>query len=174
MIRILRKFYSNFIPIRSSSSSSTFSLFAPTVAQVNLLSSFSNWRPIEMIKDTKTGIFHLPSHFSIPDGEHEYKYSVKNSSEQTYWASIIDPYVEKYNKQQDYGLLRTYEGKKYAELYDWQYDHIVLPENDRLIIYEIYVADFTDRGNFRGLVEKLDYLVSLGINAIQLMPIQGN
>lgn len=39
------------------------------------------------------------------------------------------------------------------------------------VIYEIHTGTFTDSGNFLGIVEKLDYLVSLGVTAIELMPI---
>ncbi|MBN1534089.1 MAG: maltose alpha-D-glucosyltransferase [Spirochaetes bacterium] len=44
------------------------------------------------------------------------------------------------------------------------------------VIYELYVRGFQDsnrdgRGDFRGLISRLDYLVSLGINCIWLMPI---
>lgn len=44
------------------------------------------------------------------------------------------------------------------------------------IIYELYVRGFQDsngdgRGDFRGLISRLDYLADLGINCIWLMPI---
>ncbi|MGD9552618.1 MAG: alpha-amylase family glycosyl hydrolase, partial [Candidatus Caldatribacteriota bacterium] len=43
------------------------------------------------------------------------------------------------------------------------------------IIYEVHVKTFYDKngdgiGDFRGLTEKLDYLESLGVNAIWLLP----
>jgi maltooligosyltrehalose trehalohydrolase len=40
-----------------------------------------------------------------------------------------------------------------------------------MIIYELHVGTFTNQGTFDGVVSKLDYLVSLGINAIEIMPI---
>ncbi|MFP3200988.1 MAG: malto-oligosyltrehalose trehalohydrolase [Sulfolobus sp.] len=40
-----------------------------------------------------------------------------------------------------------------------------------LIIYELHVGTFTQKGNFYGVIEKLDYLKELGVNAIELMPI---
>jgi malto-oligosyltrehalose trehalohydrolase/4-alpha-glucanotransferase len=39
------------------------------------------------------------------------------------------------------------------------------------VIYELHVGAFTAEGTFRGAIERLDYLVSLGITAIQIMPI---
>ena len=156
-----------------NSSSTPLSLFAPTVAEVNLVSSFSYWKPIPMKKDINTGIFRIPSSLQIPDGEHEYKFSVRKNAKQNYWTSVIDPYVEKYDIKHQHGLITIRNGKKYTDTYEWKYDHIKLPENDQLIIYELYVADFTENGQFSGVLSKLNYLVDLGINAIELMPLQG-
>ena len=38
-------------------------------------------------------------------------------------------------------------------------------------IYELHVGTFSPEGNFRGVEQKLDYLQSLGITAIELMPL---
>lgn len=39
------------------------------------------------------------------------------------------------------------------------------------IIYELHTGTFTAEGTFKGIAAKLDYLISLGINAIELMPV---
>ena len=39
------------------------------------------------------------------------------------------------------------------------------------VIVELHVGAFTPEGNFRGVIGKLDHLVSLGVTAIELMPI---
>lgn len=39
------------------------------------------------------------------------------------------------------------------------------------VIYELHVGTFTPEGDFRAVRGKLDYLVSLGITAIELMPV---
>ena len=57
----------------------------------------------------------------------------------------------------------------------------LIPMED-LIIYELHVRGFTkdassgvkNPGTFAGLMEKLPYLKSLGINAIELMPISSS
>ena len=41
----------------------------------------------------------------------------------------------------------------------------------QMVIYELHVGTFTDQGNFEGIIDKLDYLVDLGINTIELMPV---
>lgn len=39
------------------------------------------------------------------------------------------------------------------------------------VIYELHVGSFTPQGGYLGVIEKLDYLVDLGVTAIELMPI---
>jgi hypothetical protein len=55
--------------------------------------------------------------------------------------------------------------------YQWQDDNFVRPPLDRLIIYELLVRDFTEEGTFQAVIDTLDYLDRLGINAIELMPV---
>lgn len=42
---------------------------------------------------------------------------------------------------------------------------------EEYILYELHIGTFSPEGTFEGLEEKLDYLQSLGINAIEIMPI---
>jgi len=39
------------------------------------------------------------------------------------------------------------------------------------VLYELHVGTFTEAGTFRAAIEKLDHLCTLGVTAIQLMPI---
>lgn len=49
------------------------------------------------------------------------------------------------------------------------------PAQDNLIIYELLIRDFTGSGNgdgtIDGVIEKLDYIQSLGVNAVEIMPV---
>ena len=42
---------------------------------------------------------------------------------------------------------------------------------EEAIIYEMHVGTFTPEGSYAGAIEKLEYLASLGITAIELMPL---
>ncbi len=57
------------------------------------------------------------------------------------------------------------------ETYRWQDDHWPGRAIEKLVIIEIHVGTFSDTGTFDGVAEKLDYLVELGVNAIELMPV---
>jgi maltooligosyltrehalose trehalohydrolase len=56
-------------------------------------------------------------------------------------------------------------------LFDWQdggWGGIPL---ERYVIYEIHVGTFSREGTFEGAIPNLDYLLELGITAIELMPV---
>ena len=42
---------------------------------------------------------------------------------------------------------------------------------ERLVFYELHVGTFTPAGTFSGIAERLDHLESLGVTAIELMPV---
>lgn len=46
------------------------------------------------------------------------------------------------------------------------------PKKENLIIYEVWVFDYNSSNRtFKGLVDRLDYIQNLGVNAIELMPV---
>ncbi len=42
---------------------------------------------------------------------------------------------------------------------------------EEAVIYELHTGTFSPSGTFEGIEEKLDHLASLGITAIELMPV---
>ena len=57
-----------------------------------------------------------------------------------------------------------------APAYNWQNTNFTAPANKDLLIYELLVRDFVQKRNYQTLIDTLDYLDKLGINAIELMP----
>ena len=45
------------------------------------------------------------------------------------------------------------------------------PNKNNLVIYELWIYDYTAKRSLEGVRERLDYLQQLGVNAIELMPI---
>ncbi len=96
---------------------------------------------------------------------------------------LLDPYARAVTGQSVWGKHppkgSSYHARVVEDLFDWSgfHDHH-LPFQD-MIIYETHVRSFTmdsssgvrHPGTFDGLLEKLPYLLSLGINTIELMPI---
>ena len=42
---------------------------------------------------------------------------------------------------------------------------------EEAVIYELHVGTFSPEGTFAGVIERLDYLVELGVTAVELMPV---
>ncbi len=63
-------------------------------------------------------------------------------------SRIVDPHAYKWNDR------------------DWR----GVPQRD-LVIYELHVGTFTREGTFDAVIERLEDLVDLGVNAIELMPV---
>ncbi|MCL2656687.1 MAG: glycogen debranching protein GlgX [Betaproteobacteria bacterium] len=66
------------------------------------------------------------------------------------------------------------------DVFDWQDDRRPQIPFEQLFIYEVHLKGFTAHpssgvrhpGTYRGFIEKIPYLKSLGINAVELLPIQ--
>ena len=84
----------------------------------------------------------------------------------------MDPTLISYPTQgADGGYVTVIQTDKPA--YEWSDATLNFKRPDRknLIIYEVWVYDYTSKRNYKGLIERLDYIQNLGVNAIELMPI---
>ena len=45
------------------------------------------------------------------------------------------------------------------------------PDKNNLVIYELWVYDFTHDRSLKGLMTRLEYIKTLGVNAVELMPV---
>ncbi len=155
-----------------------FKLFAPNNKESALIGSFSNWKEIPMEKD-KNGYFHTV--VNLDDGVYQYKFRVRSQSpsfQNDQWVEVIDPYATDVDEAKKNAVIRIKDGKRVSDDYIWQHDDKLLPDNHQLVIYEMHVADFSGgeidpdkKGRYLDAIAKLDHLSELGINAIELMPI---
>jgi 1,4-alpha-glucan branching enzyme len=160
------------------SSKIEFNLFAPNNKKASLIGSFSNWEEMPMEKG-KDGYFR--TQVELEDGVYQYKFRVQTKSpnfEPDQWVDIIDPYATDVDEAKNNGVVRIKDGKRIVDAYVWQHDDTPLPDNHEIVIYEMHVADFSGgeddpykRGKYQDAIAKLDYLSELGINAIELMPV---
>ena len=96
---------------------------------------------------------------------------------------LIDPYSKAVTGQSKWGLRTSqnyhYKSRVVANDFDWGNSHSPQIPMEDLIIYELHVRGFTQHsssgvqfpGTFAGLAEKIPYLIELGVNAVELMPI---
>ena len=156
-----------------------FRLFAPYNQKATLKGCFSEWSEISMERDEQ-GYFRTS--VDLEDRVYQYKFRVQSRSyflEPDEWVEVSDPYATNIDDASQNSVVRIEDGKKIIDTYTWQHDDKPLPSNEELIIYELFVGGFSGgepdgkgRGRFTDVIDKLDYLSELGINAVELMPIQ--
>jgi maltooligosyltrehalose trehalohydrolase len=66
-----------------------------------------------------------------------------------------------------HGASRVYDEKAFV----WSDEGWQAPPISRAVIYELHVGTFTPKGTFDSTIERLDYLVELGITHVELMPV---
>lgn len=112
-----------------------------------------------------------------------YAYSLENSE-----VLLLDPYATVVHSPHAWQTnLPIEQQQEYHPLgliwppteFDWENDRFpCLPQED-LLIYEMHVRGFTQHhssgvshpGSFLGVIEKIDHLKSLGVNAVELLPV---
>lgn len=96
-----------------------------------------------------------------------YKFVIRNDGQEL-WR--IDPCA--FDVTNSVGDSRVYDNTAY----EWQVDDFQMPGWNELVIYEMHLGTFAAEpggpadGTFLKAIDRLDYLQSLGINAIELMP----
>jgi len=177
----------------------TLAFRAPFNEKIYILGDFNDWEmnedyhmyiadtlmkdPVikeELIKQTR--IFWRTFKLDDPAKKYGFVYSVDGEIlvSDPYATVCLDPWNDKYLQNLD-PKLPKYPSKISdtfvsvlevgEEPYDWQYDDFKINDKRDLIIYELHIRDFTSNKSLTGVMSKLDYLQELGINAIELMPI---
>ena len=122
---------------------------------------------------------------------HEYAFQYKVIRSDGVIKNISDPYStkllhpdDKYEPKAVDKTLKSYptnaEADGYVTIlntkpteYTWSDETLNFkrPDKNNLVIYELWIYDYTPSRSIQGLMERLDYIQSLGVNAIELMPI---
>ncbi len=169
----------------------TLCLLAPMKSSIFVLGEFNDFTispTYQMFKDG--AYFWLEIEGLVPGQEYAFQYLV---DEEVY---VADPFADKILDPDDkwipaaiYPNLKTYPEIALKNAwyfnrlaifqtgqmaYSWKNDNYSKPEKENLIIYELLVRDFFDEQNrsYNNLIDTITYFKSLGVNAIELMPIQ--
>lgn len=165
----------------------TLVLEAPGKNYTYVVGDFSNWLVTEDFKMNQT-----------PDGEHfwieideleaqkEYVYQYwidgKVKVGDPYAEKIADPWNDKWIEETEYPNLPEYNFTQYGPAtvfqtgqtaYQWSnhentWQH---PDVEHLMIYELHIRDFLGSHSYTDLIDTISYLKRLGVDAIELMPI---
>ncbi len=179
----------------------TLVLNAPLKDFVYVAGSFNNWNPTAnylMKKDPTTGKFWITINELTPEQVYTFQYwVVDNTNRPANSPSLVktaDPFstlvlnnyddpeiktlgvypnLPDYPAGQDRDVTVVQTGTNTFRSYNWSDATInfVKPSKEKLIIYEALVRDFDVNKSYQDLIDRIDYLKGLNINAIQLMPV---
>lgn len=121
----------------------------------------------------------------LADGVYEYEYIVHREGGERVVAA--DPFAEEITRFRGHrGTFRVRDGERFRPPFSWE-DELpedgALPENNEIVIYELplrwaapassdYKREVPDGDFDHLLTEHLDELADLGVNAIELLPVQ--
>lgn len=143
-----------------------FRVWSPFAEEISVQGDFSNWQPIQMIKDDQN-VWSVRIKNVQPGNA--YKYQIKGYDHLIHYKN--DPRA-KVLTDSDEGKSVVTDGR-----FDWQgYDTVKMPQREQQVIYELHIGTFNrldpaTTGTFASAVERLDYLKDLGVTTIELMPV---
>lgn len=98
---------------------------------------------------------------------------------------LLDPYAKAIGGLERWGLssvrsgIYPYRARPHIDDFEWEGDQQLNTPLEDLVIYEMHVRGFTAHpsaavttpGTFAAIIEKIPYLLDLGVNCIELMPV---
>ena len=165
----------------------TLIMYAPRKNNIFVVGDFNKWLPDNdymMKKDDDYWWLTLDN--LQPNMEYAFQYLIDGDLYvgDAYAQKVLDPWNDKYIASSTYPDLKPYPAGKNTNdgmvsvfqtneaSYHWEATNFQAPRQDKLVIYELLIRDFTSTSDLNGVMSKLDYLKKLGINAIELMPTQ--
>lgn len=144
----------------------TFRVWAPDATSVSVPGTFNNWNTTAnyLVKEGSSGLW--SGDIAVARANDQYKYFISGST----WKQ--DPRSRKVVNSADNSIVYD------PNAFNWSGDTHLTVTNSSLVIYEMHVGAFYDPspssngpGKFTDAITKLDYLASLGVNAVELLPI---
>ncbi|MGB5943327.1 MAG: alpha-amylase family glycosyl hydrolase [Leeuwenhoekiella sp.] len=168
----------------------TWVFFAPQKEFVHLIGNFkgNDWEVDNtylMNKDSSADRFWLTMNFSgdnLEDLLYQYLVEYDIRVADPYATLVLDQFNDSFIPSETFPDIPNYPTDKTSNLvswvqldeeaYQWQTENFSPPAKTDLVIYELLVRDFDEDQNYQDIIDRLDYLENLGINAIELMPVQ--
>ncbi|HCX23979.1 MAG TPA: hypothetical protein DHN29_18805, partial [Cytophagales bacterium] len=165
----------------------TLVLEAPGKDFAYVVGDFTDWQiqAEYLMNQTPDGeLFWLEINGLTPSQQYVFQYWVDETIKiaDPYAELIADPWNDQYITEEIYPNLFSYDRTDYGiasvlqtaqEAYVWSDSENTwqAPAKENLVIYELLVRDFVDSHYYQDVIDSLDYLKRLGVNAIELMPV---
>ncbi len=172
-----------------NSATVTLALLAPYKEFVYVLGDFNDWKVNtdyymkRDVVDADNVVWWITINNLTPAQEYAFQYYVDGELRiaDPYTDKLLDPWNDQYITTATYPNLKPYPSGKTAEPvsviqtdqvpYSWNITDFQRPEKTDLVIYELLIRDFLAAHDYKTLIDTLNYLKTLGVNAIELMPI---
>jgi maltooligosyltrehalose trehalohydrolase len=142
--------------------------FDPAVPPQDFHLDWDNTHPLDLWSKTLPIGVIAATHFGSA-GTYLYRFQLyftpAGGSRQLVTLWFTDPFA----RATDIGQLSAFTLTKSPAPFAWTDAAYKTPQLDDLIVYELQVEEFND--TFDGVVERLGYLQSLGVNCLELMPV---
>lgn len=143
-----------------------FRVWAPHADTVSVTGKFNEWaEDAHPLASEGNGYWYG----FVPDAHpgQQYKYRITNAGQVLF---RVDPYAAEVTNSVGNGVIYDHAA------YDWEGDDFTCPPFNELVIYEMHAGTYAseadgDVSNLDELADRLDHLVRLGVNALQLMPV---
>lgn len=167
----------------------TLVLFAPEKEFVHLIGNFNNnnWTIdntyLLNFDDATNQHWITLNNFSVQNDNFLFQYSIEADIvvADPYSEVVLDPFNDQFIDETTFANIPSYPEGQTTELvtwvimnhadYNWQIENFTRPAQEDLVIYELLIRDFDENHSFQAVINRLDYLEELGINAIELMPV---
>jgi glycosidase len=170
----------------ANNTSVTLVLYAPNKNNVIVTGDFTNWATLcsnQMNKTPDGNYYWITINGLTPGTEYGYQYLVDGTIKiaDPYAQKILDPNNDPFINATTYPALKPYPTGLTTDLvsvlqtaeplYNWQVTNFTKPDKKNLVTYELLVRDFTAQHSYQSLIDSMQYFKNLGINAIELMPV---
>ena len=162
----------------------TLVLQAPKKKTVHVVGDFNDWKLSPEYQLKQDGEFFWITLSGLErEKEYAFQYVVDGTIyiADPYADKVLDPWNDSYIPSTVYPDLKPYPTGKAEGIvsvlqtgqtpYQWQVTDFKKPDRNQLMVYEMHIRDFTSEHSFNAAKDKLPYLKQLGINAIELMPV---
>ena len=159
-------------------------LFAPGKSDVFVVGNFNDWTPTlasRMFRGTDSGTFWINlDNIEVEDLIFQYLVDFEIQVADPYSTLVLNSFDDNFINESVFADIPDYPNRGEGPVswvrmnpptYDWQVNDFTPVDEEQMVVYELLLRDFFEEHSYTALEDTLDYLERLGINAIELMPV---
>ena len=144
-----------------------FRVWAPHAERMAVVGEFNDWNPDANPLDREDGGMWAVEVPGARAGQ-QYQFELANGTQR---LRKNDAYARQIHAEKATSVI-------YADKFQWKTPAFVMPKRNEIVLYELHVGTFGSaakdkggHGTFDKIIARLPYLKSLGVNALEIMPL---